>query len=358
MIFDRSHISFKPLLVGRTANETVYLVNQESIAVGYEFDQTSCYTEARSAVCLVEPSSGQLAANSKTPIKLSFQPKDQRSSVFNLKCKLTNSHKPLNLNVKGEGFAIQTSLHCEDTNSGERIEFSDTNMNEIHMGEVEKNEACFRNLYITNGGKHRVNFEWFLTSQFEDALQCFSIEPQCDQIEPGDRKHCILKYHAKLEKSTIANLILKIENGPIYHVHLDGIAVKPDLHLSTSLVDFGACFVYRAGMYAKTNTLTLTNNGLKELNVSCIGEPVNSSGVFQLDFKQVILGPGKSASCTVTFLPKDCRSYSDKIVFELNGLTKREVALSGVGTQLRLELADPKHKLFDLGTLQIGKVCL
>ena len=32
VIFDRAHVSFKPLLVGRTAYETVYLINQESIA--------------------------------------------------------------------------------------------------------------------------------------------------------------------------------------------------------------------------------------------------------------------------------------------------------------------------------------
>lgn len=31
VIFDRAHVSFKTLLVGRSAHETVFLVNQEPI---------------------------------------------------------------------------------------------------------------------------------------------------------------------------------------------------------------------------------------------------------------------------------------------------------------------------------------
>lgn len=353
VIFEKSHVMFKPLLVGRNGTETVCLINQENKMLTYEFDQTSCYTEARSAVVLVSPASGVLEANSRTHIQLSFQPKEQRQCLFNLKCKISNTTKPLNLNVKGEGFSIVTNLFCEDTNTGNKIEFSDTSINEIHMGEVEKNEICFRNLFVSNNGKHTVNFEWFLTSQFEDSLDCFSIEPTSSQIEPGDKKHCILRYTAKHEKSTIANLILKVENGSVYHIHLDGIAVRPDLQFSFSQFDFGACFVYKAGMKLRTTSLTLTNRGSKDLNVSCLTELNNSA--FQFDFKQLILMPGKSTTSLITFIPRECKSYTDKLVFELNGLTRREVILSGLGAQMRVELNDPKQKLFDVGTLQIGK---
>ena len=181
---------------------------------------------------LVDPATGVLAPHSRTPIKLSYQPKEARQSIFNLKCKLANSNKPLNLNVKGEGFSIVTSLFCEDTATGAKIEFSDASINEIHMGEVEKNEVCFRNLFVANSGKHAASFEWFLASEFEESLSCFSIEPRLGDIEPGDKKHCVLKYTARQETSTIANLILKVENGATYHVHLDGVAVKPDLQFS------------------------------------------------------------------------------------------------------------------------------
>ena len=103
VIFDRSHISFKPLLIGRVGFETIYIINQESKEIGFSFDQTSCYTEGRSSVILVEPAMGVLSPNSKLAVKLSYQPKEQRQTIFNLKCKLDNSNKPINLNVKGEG---------------------------------------------------------------------------------------------------------------------------------------------------------------------------------------------------------------------------------------------------------------
>jgi hydrocephalus-inducing protein len=351
--FDRSHVSFKSLLVHKTGIETVNLVNQDNVPIYYEFDQTTCYTEGRSGVVLVQPSSGLLAANSKTPIQLSFQPKEQRLYIFNLKCKFGNSNKPLNLNVKGEGFAMVTSLLCEDTASGNKIELSDSSINEIHMGEVEKNEICFRNLYVVNNSKHIVSFEWLLTSQFEDALGCFSIEPQLGEIAAGDKRHCVLKYTAKLEKSTIANLILNIQNGSIYHIHLDGIAVKPDLQFSFNEYDFGSCFVYKAGMKLNTVELQMANRGVKDLNISCLTELTNSA--FQFDFKQVILAPGKCNTLPITFIPRECKNYKENLIFELNGLTRRQVSISGTGTQLRIDLVDAKNKLFDVGTLEIGK---
>lgn len=160
---------------------------------------------------------------------------------------------------------------------------------------------------------------------------------------------------AKSEKPAVCNLSLKIENGPIYHIHVDGIAVKPDLHFSPSVVDFGSCFTSRPGMKPNTTTLTLTNRGQKDLNVSCLTD-LASNSAFTYDFKQVILGGKKSAQCVVSFLPREPKIYNEKLVFELNGLTRREVLLHGQGTQMRVELVESRNKLFDLGTLQIGRV--
>lgn len=356
VLFERSHITLKPLLVGKQGRDTVNLINQENHPLKFQFDQASCYTEGRSAVVIVEPAFGTLEPNSKLSISLTFQPREQRSHTFNIKCKVNHMSKPLNLNVKGEGFQIQTSLYCEDTYSGNKIEFVDNSINEIHMGEVEKNETCFRNLFIFNSGKHTANFEWVLSSQYEDALSCFSIEPLVDQVEPGDKKHCVLKYVAKFERSTIANMILKVENGSIYHIHLDGIGVRPDLYLSFSNYDFGPCFIYKAGMKLKQVDLQLTNRGNKDLNISCVNNETNiKNSCFQFDFKQIILQPNKSVTTQICFIPRECKAYSEQIILELNGLTRREIFLTGVGAQLKIELTDPKQKCFDVGTLQVNK---
>jgi len=141
----------------------------------------------------------------------------------------------------------------------------------------------------------------------------------------------------------------------MYHIHLDGIAVRPDLHASFDRHDFGPSFIYRAGMPLKSVPLTLTNRGTKDLSVACLSETAFADSCFQFDFKQLILVAGKSHQAKVTFIPRECRQYSAQIVLELNGLTRRTVELSGAGTHLRVELVEPRQKLFDVGTLQIGQ---
>lgn len=152
---------------------------------------------------LVDPAMGELAPHSRTPISLAFHAKEARQCVFNVKCHIESSppHKFLNLNVKGEGCSVETALFYEDVNNNnvssgggqQRVELSHSSLNEIHMGEVEKNETCFRNLHVTNGGKHGVKFEWLLSSETREALECFAIEPAQYFLEPGDQKHCVLK---------------------------------------------------------------------------------------------------------------------------------------------------------------------
>ena len=309
VIFDRSHVSFTQLLLGKSGRELVHLVNQESKELSFAFDSSTCYTEGRSAVVIVEPANGILAPNSRIPIQLSFTPREKRSHVFNLKCKISNASKALNLNVKGEGFAIETSLFCEDSHTGQKVEFSNTSINEIHMGEVEKNEVCYRNLYVFNTGKHLASFEWTLGSASKEAVECFSVEPAIGQVAPGDKRHCVLKYTARLEHSTIASLLLRVENGSAYHVHLDGIAVRPLLALSFTSFDFGPCFVYKAGMKLKTVILTLENRGPKELSVALMSLSANTSSVFQIDFKQSVILPGKVVPVSLIY-------YSLLITFE------------------------------------------
>ncbi len=141
----------------------------------------------------------------------------------------------------------------------------------------------------------------------------------------------------------------------MYHIHLDGIAVRPDLHFSFDSHDFGPSFIHRAGMPLKSTVLTLTNRGTKDMSIVCVSETSLANACFQFDFKQIILLAGKSHQAKVTFIPRECRRYDELIVLELNGLTTRTISLSGVGTHFKVELVDPKHKLFDVGTLQIGQ---
>ena len=86
----------------------------------------------------------------------------------------------------------------------------------------------------------------------------------------------------------------------MYHVHLDGIAVRPELHFSFENYDFGPGFIYKTGMPLKSTMLNLTNRGNKDLSIVCLSESALANACFQFDFKQVILLPGKSQQTKVT----------------------------------------------------------
>lgn len=354
VVFDRSHVLFKPLLIGMLGHETVNIINQENKPFEFKFDTNSCYTEGRSEVVIIEPCNGTVPPLSRIPIKISLKPREQRQLIFNLKCMLSNSSKPLLLNVKGEGFAMQTSLFCED-NNGNKVEFGEGNINEIHFGEVEKNETAFRNLYVLNVGKFKIDFDCYLTSEMGDSLSCFSIEPQKVSIDPGQKHLCVLKYHAKKEKPSISNLVIKVDHGAVYHIHVDGIAVKPDIQFSFNEYNFGPCFIYKAGMPVQSVKLNILNAGSKEINVDWVSNNASLNSCFLIDFKQTILMPKESTTMSISFIPRESLKYEEKVIFELNGLTRREINLQGVGTEMRIELVDNKQKVLGIGTLEIGK---
>jgi hydrocephalus-inducing protein len=376
VLISKSHISLGELLVGHTVERTFELINQESDKrVQYAFDADSCYAEGRADVLLVSPLSGTLEPRSSAIITVRFQAKQPRSSVFNLKCRIANSTKTLYLNVKCDSYRLLTKLFVQDdeekSGGGGLVELNERLINSLHMGQVEKNESRMKNLYVANACSHRVDYEWStivdeqnVDNDENNAHKCFSIEPQRGQIEPGEKQQCLLKYKALYEKLTAVNYRLNIENGSEYNVRVDGVAVQPELRLSFVEHDFGACFVHKTGMTAKTIVLTMSNYGAKEINVSYLKESVDSSSAqqqqqelscFQLDFKQVILAPSKSATATISFAPAQCRQYVETFTFDLNGLTRRCVTVRGLGCNFRVDPLDVKQRrLLDLGTLQIG----
>lgn len=64
---------------------------------------------------------------------------------------------------------------------------------------------------------------------------------------------------------------LKILNGPTYKVTVVGFGVAPAVCFSFTRHDFGACFVYRAGLTVQKKILTITNNDNKDVryNETC-----------------------------------------------------------------------------------------
>ena len=54
-------------------------------------------------------------------------------------------------------------------------------------------------------------------------------------------------------------------NGPTYNVSITGYGLTPALDFSFTSHDFGACFIYRAGLPVQKKILTITNNEDKDV---------------------------------------------------------------------------------------------
>ena len=238
--------------------------------------------------------------------------------------------------------ACNITLEYEDKANGERVEILHTNISQIKMGEVGINETSFRNLYMTNCGNHCVMFHWNLTSTSCDALDYFSLEPQVNQINPGERKSFILRYVARLEKLTSCSLKLIIKNGPVYNISVDGIAVKPVLNFLPQELNFGKRFT----LTSSNSILAITNRGEKDANIFCLSKP-SSQSAFDYEIKEVKLDGQKSFQYSIRFLPREAKLYKEKLVFKLNDLTEKEILLTGYGVE-------PGNEHFDLG--QTGNV--
>ena len=80
-------------------------------------------------------------------------------------------------------------------------------------------------------------------------------------------------------------------------------------------------------------------------------------------FKTGLLPAKQSTNSKITFYPREQKTYRENIQFEIDGLTIVNVIIEGEGVDFRVELAEPKHKIVNLGALQAGKnvtreVCL
>ena len=53
--------------------------------------------------------------------------------------------------------------------------------------------------------------------------------------------------------------------------------------------------------------------------------------------------------CKFTFYPREQKIYKENIQFEIDGLTIVNVIIEGEGGDFRVELAEPKHKIINLG---------
>ncbi|XP_064641495.1 hydrocephalus-inducing protein-like isoform X2 [Lineus longissimus] len=348
---DRSHFNFKSLLIGHEAKEMVHVMNNEDLPFHFSFLESSCYSAGHAAHLQVEPMSGIVPPKSMFPVNLYFIPRTDKEVNFNLICNVKRKTLPLTLNVKAEGYTMSCTVLCEDS-QGSRVELSDSGLNEINYGQIEVNEHSMRNIFIVNNGKFNFDYEWEV--QEIGSKKMVSISPGKGAVNQGERQKCVMSFCPPCKTALRGcQLILRISNGPTYVLNILGNGVVPGLHFSFQQYNFGACFIHRAGMPTHSTQLIITNKDKKEVSVDCLYQETQ---FLHHDFEASVIAPGESAAVNLSFFPREAKKYHEKVEFEINGLSKQVVEIMGSGTEMRVEVANPKQKITNFGALRIDHV--
>ncbi|XP_078527074.1 hydrocephalus-inducing protein homolog isoform X2 [Lissotriton helveticus] len=348
---DRSHLNFRSLLVGEMAQETVYLINNEKRGFDFTLREHSCHSEGYIHNLLVRPMEGTIPACSKFPLTILFTPQMEGDANFNLLCDVKSMSQPLNLNVKANGYLMDVSMKCEE-NDGSITTLSMHTVNLINFNEVEINELVRRQLHIINNGKFTFSFTCEISAP-KSLLPFLEMAPETGSVESGQRTISTLTFNPT-RRCTLrdSKLLIKISNGPVFSCSLQGAAVVPGLTFSFRKHDFGACFIYNAGMPPYRQTLVIKNNEKREVSLDCLY--VNTA-YLELDFQAEVLRSGEQMEVSITFYPRAVVKYREIVSFEINGHFRQTIEILGQGTEMKVEVADPKQRVVNFGALSAGQ---
>ncbi|NXL83544.1 HYDIN protein, partial [Alectura lathami] len=348
---DRSHVNFHLLLVGHKVHHTIYMINSEKEAFSFAFRESSLFSEGCNASVKVEPLKGSVAPLSRIPITVFFTPTLEGEVVFNLKCDVKKKTEPLSLNIKATGYSMSVAVRCEDGDGGV-TELSAQETNVIDFKEVHLNESTKLTFSICNNGKFSFAFLWELSGPAA-RTQFLSLSPQAGSVQAEGqadtqlvfqpRKMCCLKD---------VELTLQISKGPTFTCVFLATVVVPTVHFSTTRLNFGACFIYQAGMPPAQQTLVITNKADKDVSLSCA---FTNTMHLEVDFRGCLLRPGGTVEVPITFCPREVASYHELIPFEINSLCQQMVEVQGKGTEMKVDVVEPQGKVVKLGALSVGQ---
>ncbi|KAM6253129.1 hydrocephalus-inducing protein homolog [Porphyrio hochstetteri] len=348
---DRAHLNFPSLLIGHEIHQTIYIINSEKKAFSFAFRESSLLSEGGKTSVKIKPLEGSIAPLSRLPITISLTPMLEGEEVYNLKCNVKRKMQPLSLNIKVTGYRMNVSVRCEDSD-GSATELSTQEVNVIDFKEVHLNENISRIFTICNNSKFDCTFSWELSGA-TDHKQFLTIGPRMGTVQAEGEVQTQLAFHPrKMCSLKDVKLILQIGRGPTITCVFRATVVVPTVHFSTKKLNFGTCLTYQAGMPPAQQTFVITNTADKDVRLNCL---FTNTAHLKVDFPGSILRPGGTVEVPVTFYPREVTSYHELIPFEINGLCRQTVEVRGRGTEIKVEVVEPRGKVVELGALSISQ---
>ena len=352
IFMDRNSLNFKSILVNRKARETVKLINNESMAFQFSFEDMQFDTNHdQIPVLSYSPSFGVVGPKSEIPIDIIFTPNSEKLFNFNLVCNVKRKESHLGINIKGEGYDLHDSLVGEQYD-GSTVELAagQNYENLIDFGVLQMNDKGMKRITIINSGKFNFDFSWKLP--VKNTKSFITIDPEIGTVPKGEKVYCEVLYHPTIV-STLKNFnaLCQIVNGRAYNISLIGSCTKPLIRLSQKEIYFGGQFLYNGITLPSTISVSLLNEDVKEATIDIVD---NHSDIFELNLAQNTLQPGQSTILSITFFPREAKSYEQITKIEINGLSTIDITIYGEGIEFRVEPIMIDQRNVNFGALRVG----
>ncbi|XP_062403912.1 hydrocephalus-inducing protein homolog [Sardina pilchardus] len=349
--FDQAHLNMGSLLIGRAVQHTLNLVNSENKPFQFAVQESSCYSEGFVEQLQVEPMQGTVPANDKLPVVVTFRPNQAGEVAFNLAASVQSKVQPTVLNMKAECYSMSATVQCEDP-EGLVTDMAPNGLHEVDFKQVELSDKVTVAFLVSNPGLFSLDIQYQLWGPPE-LQRHLQVEPEHDIVTTGKQSQCTVSFYPQT-KCVLRDVgfSIKIKHGPVYSCALRGVAEFPGLDFSFKKHNFGKNFIFSAGMTPASKTLVLTNRGERGISVDC---SFTNTPFLEMGFQPQILPPGGYMDVPITFYPREAKQYHEKLVFGINECTKQVVDILGQGTEIKLDFEDPRQKVVNLGSLQVGQ---
>ncbi|XP_028304635.1 hydrocephalus-inducing protein homolog isoform X2 [Gouania willdenowi] len=348
--FDRPHLDFGELLLGHKVEQQIMVVNEEEESFSFSVIQSSLLSEDQESLIL-QPMSGKIAPKERLPLSVSFRPSHEGYVGFRMLLKLNGKSEPLMLPVKAEGFTVRASVQVEKS-KGVLQEIDHNQQETLDFGKVGITEQGVFRLFVTNLARFNQEVDIELSGP-KELLQYLQAKPQNALVNVGEQLEsslflcpgsvCILKD---------ITMTVRVRLGPVFTFRIKGRAVEPILNFSFTKHDFGTCFLHGPSTVPPSHTLMINNNGTMDISIQ---SPFQDTTFLKMNFQADILSPGAVMEVPFTFYPHEARQYNAKIPFILNSCVTKEVDILGQGMEIKLEVAEARHRKVKLRTLMAGQ---
>ena len=345
--FDKTFCNFGSLLLHHKATQAVRLVNKEHIPFAFAFDGRTFGADEDPPIVRIQPMSGTVAPESELPLSVQFMPKLEKTYNFNAVCTVKKKATRLAINIKGEGFDTHCHVALEDERGSTQAVPEQTLP--VDFGEVHINETRVKTVSLLNTGKYPIEFEWKTAKS-----RMLTIKPELGSVGKGEKREVLIAFHPLTENHIAEHTAtMQVVNGPKYVFSVSAAGRKPLLNFSFHSTNFGPCFLYRQGAKPATATLRVTNEDSHDIGYVVLFDNLPH---LELEASPTNLLPGQSEDIVITFLPREVRTYSDLIPFEINGLYRVNIEVTGSGHECDVALANPAQFNYQLGAVRVGSV--